>query len=168
MKNKLLVTFVLIIVLLSFNLFSCNKQADVVTTTKVAEAITSNYPDIIELTLDGERKGSDIFFYGSTNLPDGVFIVYEVTIPEQFSQGIENPYYEAGNLIIKDSKFSGKVSNVPNLKAEIWIAFQTILGTDIKQPQGVIDKYGELGEKMKGENMVKSGDIKRIELIINK
>lgn len=138
------------------------------TTTMTTEATTPKYPDIIELTLDGSRSGSDILFSGITNLPDGVLITYEVTIPETLYE--ENYFVETGNLSIKDGKYSGEVNNFPveKGKAEIWVSFQTILGTDIKQPQGVIDKYGELGEKMEGDNVVKSGYIKRIELIINR
>ena len=174
MRHNRFIICILVIVLLSFSLISCGKQVDTTATTKVAEAATSKYPDIVKLTLDGERKGSDIIFYGTTNLPDGVLLAYEVSLPETLLE--EEYFWEEGRLTIKDGKYSGKISNVPEGKgkAEIWVAFQTILGTDVedKQPQGVMDKYGELGEKMKGDNVTvfefEDGDFKTIELIINR
>jgi len=173
MRNNRFIICILVIVLLSFSLISCGKQVDTTTTTKVAEAATSKYPDIVELTLDGERKGSDVIFYGTTNLPDGVLLAYEVSLPETLLE--EEYFWEEGRLTIKDGKYSGKVSNVPEGKAEIWVAFTTILGTDVedKQPQGVIDKYGAGGEKMKGDNVTvfkfeNGEEYKTIELIINR
>jgi len=168
MKTKFLISTLLIVLIFSFTACNTPKVVTETTTTQTETTVTETtpeYPDFIELTLGGERKGSDIIFYGTTNLPDGALIVYEVTLPETLYD--ENYFAETGNLTIKDGKYSGKVSNVPEGKgeAEIWIAFQTILGTEVKQPQGAIVKYGELGEKMKGDNVVKSGDIKRIELI---
>jgi hypothetical protein len=86
----------------------------------------------------------------------------------------ENPFYESGNITGKGGKYSYKINNIPEDKGktEIWVAFQTILGRDVKQPQGVMDKYGAGGEKIKGDNITvlksEEGDFKRIELIINK
>ena len=136
MRNKIKLFSLVLIVVLIFSFTAC-------TIPKTATETTSKYPDFIELTLDGERKGADIVFYGTTNLPDGVLLAYEVSLPETLLE--EEYFWEEGNLTIKDGKYLGKVSNIPEGKgkAEIWIAFTTILGTEVKQPQGVIDKYGE-------------------------
>jgi hypothetical protein len=63
LNTGLIITLVLlIIIILSFSLVSCVKQANLITTTKAMEATTSKYPDIVKLTLDGGRKGFDILF----------------------------------------------------------------------------------------------------------
>jgi hypothetical protein len=48
-------------------------------------------------------------------------------------------------------------------KVELWVAFQTILGTSVEQPADVIAIYGELGEHMTGPSVVQAGDLYRVE-----
>lgn len=167
MINKKFIIYLLLIILLSISLISCSKQVVNTTITKVAEETTSKYPDIVKLTLDGERKGSDILFYGTTNLPDGVLLAYNLDITKQGV--ISYPLGDDRNLIIKDGKYSVTVSDVPDGIVKVWVCFSTIVPPD-KQPQGAIDKYGENGEKIKGDNLTvfkfTDGEkITRIELI---
>lgn len=44
------------------------------------------------------------------------------------------------------------------------MAFQTAVGPQLKQPLELIKRFGELGEFLRGANVVKSGDLKRVPL----
>jgi hypothetical protein len=131
---------------------------------EVEEEPIYKLPDVVTLTLEGKRENGDIIFYGTSNLPDGVLLSYEVSIPETLQE--EEYIWEDGILEIEDCQFLGEVSNFPEGEVEVWVAFQTILGTELSQPQEVIEKYGEMGENINGENIYEVGDFKRIEQII--
>ena len=56
------------------------------------------------------------------------------------------------------------VSSWPSGNVEVWAAFQTIVGMTAKQPADLIVVYGEVGERLTGENVTTAGSMKRVEL----
>lgn len=55
------------------------------------------------------------------------------------------------------------MSEFPPGGISIWAAFQTVLGTSDSQPARIIEIYGEPGEHITGDDVVKSGAIYRVE-----
>jgi len=51
----------------------------------------------------------------------------------------------------------------------IWLAFQTlaegVTWGPAQQPPEVIDKFGELGEKLQGSNVTRPGSVRRVECV---
>ena len=75
-------------------------------------------------------------------------------------------YFVDGNMLVSSGKFEATLSDVPEGKLEVWVAFQTILGTEIRQPEVIISRFGEMGEKLTGPNVTEAGNLKRVEVII--
>lgn len=124
----------------------------------------------IGLTLNTNLGNNILRVSGNANLPDGALISYEVS-HESWGTRIFSPAemdvrFADGTTEVKSGKyeFSVNVAQWPSGNIETWVAFQTILGTTVKQPQGVIELYGELGEKILDASAVQSGSLKRIEL----
>jgi hypothetical protein len=107
----------------------------------------------LELT-SASRQGSDILFEGTTNLPDGALIAYEVTNDNA-------TYFVDGNATVAGGKFQGTAAAAPEGPIEVWVAFQTIVA-GATQPAEIIDTYGELGENITGD-VTKTGDMTRVE-----
>ena len=47
----------------------------------------------------------------------------------------------------------------------VWVGFQTVLdGTD-KQPEEIIERFGQMGEFLYGENVTETDGFKRVEIM---
>jgi hypothetical protein len=71
-----------------------------------------------------------------------------------------------GHIPVRDGRFTHSLdlSAWPTGQVEVWLAFQTILGTSVKQPDAVVARFGEMGEHLTGPNVSTSGGMKRVEV----
>lgn len=133
------------------------------------EGVAASTVENIGLTLNTNISNNILRVSGNANLPDGALISYEVS-HESWGTRIFSPAemdvrFADGTTEVRNGKyeFSVNVAQWPSGNIETWVAFQTILGTTVKQPQEVIDLYGELGEKIPDASAVQSGSLKRVE-----
>jgi hypothetical protein len=125
-------------------------------------------PPTVSLTLSPTLRGDTIFITGSTDLPDGALIAYEIRhegAARRTNVPIEKLFQE-GNATVTNGAYAAAVSlnGWPLGRIEVWAAFQTVVGTDARQPAEVISRFGELGEKLQGNNVTKAGSMKRVEV----
>lgn len=125
-----------------------------------SDSSTAAPPSDVTLTLAPSARGHILTIAGTTNLPNGVLISYEVT-PSDTSQ-VE---FADGFAPVTDGRFTAIVdlNHWPAGDVEVWAAFQTVLDTTHEQPNAVIDRYGALGERLTGPNVTRAGDVRRVE-----
>jgi hypothetical protein len=117
-----------------------------------------------------------IVIEGTTDLPDGALIAYEVT-HDAFgtSDDLQDSTWDLfadGSVPVQGGRYSVNVpvAGWPSGRVTVWVAFQTVLGATIDgqpadgQPADVIERYGNMGENLTGSNVSESGDSKRVEL----
>lgn len=112
----------------------------------------------VMLTVTAETVGDMVEVSGRATVPDGALIAYEVRHLEQFD------HWEEGQFTVTDESYSGQidVADFPAGEVEVWVAFQTILGTTVEQPPEVIELYGEMGEHLTGPNVEEVGELRRV------
>ncbi len=103
---------------------------------------------VVELTLDAERTGETLKFSGTTNLPDGALLLYRITLPADADGGSSLEW----TGVVNDGRFEGE-SPPLNWPVELLVAFQMDLDRDGQQPAELIERFGENGEKMKGDTV---------------
>lgn len=121
---------------------------------------TNNQVGNINLTLDAQLNNDILQVFGTANLPDGALVSYEIS-HEKFSVD----FFKEGTIEVQNGKyeFSINVKKWPSGNIKVWVGFQTILGAE-KQPQKVIDSYGEMGEKIPDPSAIElGGSFKRVE-----
>jgi len=124
----------------------------------------------ISLQVDAKREGDSVVISGTTNLPDGAYLVYAVRSIYAGPLPAE-PYGVEGTMLVSSGKFEITVAEVPDVKQqqrklEVWVAFQTIIPRGKQQPDEIIDRFGEFGEKLIGPNVTETGNLKRVEEVI--
>lgn len=125
-------------------------------------------PPPVNLTMKPTINDNILTVDGTANLPDGALLAYEIRhegLPTRTDVPIEKMFSE-GNVEVIDGiwRISTDLSGWPSGEIEIWVAFQTIL-KGAEQPKEILEKYGELGENITGPQSVKTGDLKRAEII---
>lgn len=125
-------------------------------------------PPVVSLTLSPILRGTTLFIIGSTDLPNGTVIAYEIRhegAATRTDVPIEKLFKE-GMVTVADGGYSATESlkGWPPGRIEVWAAFPTILDTKAKQPPEIISRFGEMGEKLQGNNVKKAGAIKRVEV----
>lgn len=149
--------------------FGClSGTTPVLVETEIPAATQTPAPTVV-LTLAPHIDGNILIVEGTTDLPNGTFISYEVR-HEQLLTNFEIPYdnlFVDGNIEASKGIYSRQVNLSGWLAGnlEIWVAFQTILSGDVKQPPEIIARFGELGELLQGDNVNSSTSLKRVELI---
>jgi hypothetical protein len=127
------------------------RGADAATTAQTARPV--------ELTLSPRLSGRRLYIEGTATVPDGALIAFEVTPVDPGVETVE------GTTAVRDSAFSEVVelTGWPPGEMEVWVAFQTILGTDASQPDHILELYGPMGERMVGAQVQQAGTLRRVE-----
>jgi hypothetical protein len=147
---------------------------------------TTKKTDIF-LTMNTDIENQVLKMSGSTNLPDGAILVYEIKHNDvndpnfltkqakKLSEGMHDELlaesdkrFTEGHIEVRDGLWDVNVdvSNWIRGTVEVWVAFQTIIGTKTKQPDEIIEVYGQWGENLTGSQVTQSGEnLKRVEVI---
>ncbi|HUM44336.1 MAG TPA: hypothetical protein PKI14_15435 [Fervidobacterium sp.] len=115
--------------------------------------------ETVELNLEPKMEGERLTIIGNTNLPDGAMLAYEIShVDAPFVEG----FFKDGSVTVKNGQYEAEfdLTGWPKGKISVWVSFQTILAHG-EQPEHVIEKYGEMGEYIEGEN-VDLGALKRV------
>ncbi len=120
----------------------------------------------VALTLTPTVRGSRLTLAGTTDLPDGAILIYEVR-HERWSAAGERQWLRDGRMVVEDGAFSARVrlGSWPAGTLDAWIAFQTVL-PEGQQPEAMIALFGDLGQRIGGAHASQLGDIKRAELTV--
>lgn len=122
----------------------------------------------VALVLEAELMGRMLSVHGATDLPDGAILAYEVR-HEGLATRTDYPsdkLFADGHVEVKEGRYDTTVelAGWPSGEIEVWMAFQTILGTKTQQLPALVKKYGELGERLAGANVSGAGNLRRVEL----
>jgi len=120
---------------------------------------------VVNLSAHGTCVDNIVSVQGTASVPDGALISYEVG--DAFVDAADGyPAISDGTVPVSGGRFFFEVdiSDFPTSMrvVPIWIGFQMI-----GQPKYVINLYGENGEKMLGQQVVKAGNSRRAELGIS-
>lgn len=122
--------------------------------------------EVVTLTMNAKRQNDDLTINGTTNLGDGALLFYCIEEPFEDPDEVDwqNFYIREDVIKVKNGEYIVTVSDVPKIELKVSVAFQTILTTEIHQPDWIIEKYGINGENLTGDNV--TGDfLKRIEVM---
>jgi hypothetical protein len=113
----------------------------------------------VELTLSPRLSGRRLYIEGTGRSRTAPLIAFEVTPVDPGVDTVE------GTTAVRDSAFSEVVelTGWPPGEMEVWVAFQTILGTDASQPDHILELYGPMGERMVGAQVQQAGTLRRVE-----
>ncbi|HOK35077.1 MAG TPA: hypothetical protein PLL80_00875 [Candidatus Pacearchaeota archaeon] len=151
------IILIIVIVLGSGNepISSINQDENSSTSSTNQQEVLKN----IDLTLDAKIDNDILEVFGTANLPNKALISYEIS--HELSPA---NFFKEGTAEVQNGKyeFSIDVKEWPSGNIKIWTAFQTMLDVD-KQPQEIIDLYGEKGEKIPDPSAVELESLKRVE-----
>jgi len=156
MKSRLIL---LLCILTTFWLVGCSGSPEAGNSTEANDTSVS-------LQADAVREGNTVVISGTTDLPDGAYITYVMRRDYGDEPWPADFYLVDGDMLVSSGKFEATLSDVPEGKLEVWVAFQTILETEIRQPEEIINRFGEMGEKLTGPNVTEVGDARRVEITI--
>jgi len=125
-------------------------------------------PPTVALTMTSSIKNRHLTIKGTTDLPNGALISYEVR-HEGAAIHTDVPMekmFADGNSVVEGGQYLADVNleGWPRGELTVWVAFQTILGMSKHQPPVLLTRFGEMGEKLTGANVSKAGYMKRVEL----
>lgn len=135
-------------------------------TAGVSTGAAAAPPPPVELTLTavrtpgGPEGGPKLRLEGTANVPDRAWIAYEVTLPN-----CDLGCFIDGRVRVRDGRFTKTVKLPVTIDAaaspgEAWVAFQPI-----DQPKKIFRRYGKLGQKVTGIQVVEAGKTRRAELV---
>ena len=114
----------------------------------------------VELSLNPRIQGNLLIIEGRTDLPNRALLMYEV------SQVSTNPKVANGTMPVQESRYLRQV-DLTGWHAgtiEVWVGFQMLLGSNENQPEEVMERFGEMGEHLYGDNVTENGGFKRVEV----
>jgi hypothetical protein len=128
--------------------------------TGIAGPPTPESAQIVQLTLHPFVQNNLLMVEGTTDLPNRTLLLYEVrevsTVP-QIVNGI---------MPVLDGRYARQV-DLTGWHADtiaVWVGFETLLGGNEKQPEEVIERFGEMGEFLYGDNVTEINGLKRVEV----
>lgn len=107
--------------------------------------------ETIELNLEPKMEGERLTIIGNTNLPAGALLAYEIShVDAPFVEG----FFKDGLVAVKNGQYEAEfdLTGWPKGKISVWVSFSPVFGYK-EQPEHVIEKYGEMGEYIEGENV---------------
>lgn len=114
-------------------------------------------PPTATLDMNVTKAGNSLQLEGTTDLPDGALVTYEVR-HEQLAHDTETPIemlYTEGTFEVDGGRFGGPIdlSLFDTGAVEVMLAFQMDLPGDDVQPRAIRSRFGEHGELLEGSNV---------------
>jgi hypothetical protein len=155
---------------LGFIMFANRDNPSAIPTLRVEELATAatsisgpaipESAQVVQLTLNPYVQNNLLMVEGTTDLPDRTLLLYEV------SEISTAPMVLNGTMPVLDGRYARQV-DLTGWHADtivVWVAFQTLLDGNEKQPEEVIERFGEMGEFLYGDNVTESNGFKRVEV----
>lgn len=124
----------------------------------------------LEISLETDVADHQLIVTGNINLPDGALLTYEIKhaglLTEVCTSKPPEHCFTDGQVEVRSESWliSEDLSEWPEGDVEIWVAFQTIMGTKTSQPPEIIATYGPLGENITGPQATAAGPLTRAEI----
>ena len=121
--------------------------------------------ETVALSVDHRTEWRALWIEGSTDLPDGALVAYRVThelaATAPADEWPAHNLIDAGKAAVQDGQYWTRLntSNWPPGAVRILIQFPVP-----PQPDFVVERYGELGETLSGDNVTTLGGMRMIEI----
>lgn len=141
--------------LIAFTGFGCSTARD----------LDSQATETVSITVNHRLQRGTLWIEGTTDLPTGAELTYTVrhemanTVP--VDEWPATNLVESGRAVVQDGQFWGRGSTNNWPAGQVTVLIQFPLPP---QPEEVIARYGEFGEKLTGENVVDVGGVKAVEV----
>ena len=139
--------------------------------TDLVAYLREEFPTMVNLVVDARMEGNTLTIEGTTDLPDGALLTYEVR-HDRLLHDVETPewmLFTEGAVEVSDGSFETVVdaSDLESGLFEIRVAFGTDLPGGARQPARVVEQFGEQGEYLRGPNVVLDGERRSIQATRN-
>lgn len=120
----------------------------------------------VELTVRHRSEWRVLWLEGETNLPDGAHLSYRVTheaantIP--VAEWPATNLMEAGRSAVTDGTYWARINTFNWPRGNVRVIVQFPLPP---QPQEVVERYGENGERLAGEHVTDVGGTRAVEVV---
>jgi len=128
--------------------------------TGIAGPPTPESAQVVQLILNPQVQNNLLMVEGITDLPNRTLLVYEV---REVSAA---PKVVNGTMPVLDGRFARQV-DLTGWNADtivVGVRFQTLLDGSEKQPDEVIERFGEMGEFLYGDNVTEANGLKWVEV----
>lgn len=128
--------------------------------TSLVGPSTPESGQLVHLTLNPYVQNNLLIIEGMTDLPNRTLLLYEV------SEVSAAPKVLNGTMPVLERRYSTQV-DITGWNADtiiVWVGFQTLLDGNEAQPEEVIERFGEMGEFLYGDNVTESNGLKRVEV----
>lgn len=128
--------------------------------TSLVGPSTPESGQFVHLTLNPYVQNNLLIVEGMTDLPARTLLLYEV---REISAA---PKVLNGTMPVQERRYSRQV-DLTGWNADtiiVWVGFQTLLSGNEKQPEEVIERFGEMGEFLYGDNVTEANGLKRVEV----
>ena len=128
--------------------------------TSIVGPPTPESGQFVHLTLNPYVQNNLLIIEGMTDLPDRTILLYEV---REVSAA---PKVASGAMPVLEGRYARQV-DLSGWNADtivVWVGFQTLLDGNEKQPDEVIERFGEMGEFLYGDNVTEANGLKRVEV----
>lgn len=112
----------------------------------------------VHLTLNPYVQNNLLIVEGMTDLPDRTILLYEVREVSAVPKTVN------GSMPVLERRYSRQV-DLTGWNADaitVWVGFQTLLNGSEQQPEDVIERFGEMGEFLYGDNVTEANGLKRV------
>ena len=145
------------------NLSASTIQAEELATAaaRIASPTPPAWAQFVQLSLFPHLEGNMLVVEGVTDLPNRTLLMYEVTQVSPESQVVN------GTMPVLDGRYARKI-NLTGWHAgtiAVWVGFQTRVDNSEEQPEEIIERFGEMGEFLYGENVTEAGGLKRVQVM---
>lgn len=124
--------------------------------------MTEAEPTRVDLDANPRWDDATLVVVGSATVPDGALVSWEVT------HQLHPSFTEHGTAEVAAGVFEFTLDAVtwPRGSVRLWLGFQTVLSSTVQQPRHVIDRYGQKGEHITGDQVAEAGVLRRAEMVV--
>ena len=145
------------------NLSASTIRAEEIATAaaRLASPTPPAWAQSVQLSLFPHIEGNILVVEGRTDLPPRTLLLHKV------AEVSSAPKIINGTMPVLDGTYGRKI-NLTGWHAgtiAVWVGFQTRVGNNEKQPEESIQRFGEMGEFLYGENVSEADGVKRVEVL---
>ncbi len=125
-------------------------------------------PGAVRLDVTAKLGGDTVALSGSTDLPDGALLDYQLQHERWMNQPpTDKPQWMVeGTMAVAAGRFTQgvDVAGWPAGSVEVWVGFQPFAPG---QPAELAERFGANGERLSGGNVKRAGSSRRVEAVLS-
>ncbi len=122
-------------------------------------------PESVQLEVTHRSEWRQLWIEGATDLPDGAYVNYRITHEAVETVPVEEwpaqNLMETGRAAVQDSQFWTRINTFRWPRGEVRVVVQFPLPP---QPDEVVARYGEFGERLGGHNVTETAGMRAVEV----